>query len=169
MSWEANVKIWKSGAGSGLGRAWGLALASATVGAPALAQDIFPADLPSACTLENVAGAFGFNHELLSTASTGEPAASMGILDLRPDGTFALQFRGFVEVGGEVVTSPVYGGEWEVEENCVGFADFEEAASNFGPVIDIDFQFVAVENASELFLIRNEPLEEADAKLLLRR
>lgn len=150
-------------------RALGL-LAAASITAPvAWAQDLIDPERPYDCTLENVAGAFGFNQDLVRAASTGRPAATIGILDLAPDGTFELQFEAFVEVGGEPVTSRIYQGEWSVEANCFGFADFQATQSTLGPVVEIDFKFVAVDNATELFLIRNDPLEEGDAKLLFRR
>jgi hypothetical protein len=154
-------------------RWWMLVIGILSVGAlpmsAAAQQDAFPSDLFSACTLESVAGTYGFNQELIAAAPTGEPGAGVGIFDLRPNGDFTLQFRVFLEEGGELITSFIYEGKWTVEENCLGFIDFPPTVSTLGPIIEIDFQFVAVENATELFLIRNTPLTELDAKLLFRR
>ena len=133
----------------------------------AMADEVFPPDLPSTCNLDNVAGTYGFNEDSLTSARTGEPndIAAVGIFHLHPEGGAFFQAKFFTERGGELRTSSVYEGEWTVEENCFGFIDFPE----FGEDIEIDFAFVAVENATELFLIRNNPLEEADAKLLFRK
>lgn len=131
-------------------------------------DDVFPSDLPSECTLENVEGVFGFNEDTLWAAVTREPAAFIGILDLRSDGTVAGQFRAFVERGGDVITTDGVEGEWSVEPNCFGFIDLETITTPIGPA-ELDYQFVAAENATELFIIRNNALEEADAKLLFRR
>lgn len=140
--------------------------ASVLVSVGALAQEVFPPDLPNTCTLDNVAGAYGFNEDTSRSAvpSTRNTAA-LGVLHLHPEGDAFIQFKVFLERGGDVVTTSVFEGEWMVEENCMGEIDFPE----FSEGIELDFAFVAVENATELFLIRNNPLEEADAKLLFRR
>ena len=152
-----------------LGPALGAYSVCAVPGRAMAEERSFPSELPAACNQKNVAGTFGFNQKLFAAASTGEPAAVVGILDLRPDGEFTLQFRAFVKHGGDLITSLIYVGEWTIEPDCVGFVDFEGTVSTLGPVVDIDFQFVAVENGTEPFSIRNDPLAELDAKLFRRR
>lgn len=145
-------------------------LAVGTLSFGARAQDDFPSDLSSECTLDNVAGAFGFNQDSLVNPSDDEgPAAVVGIIDLRPDGTAAMQVQAFGERGGSASMGPILEGEWSVEPNCFGFIDFPRIELAIGGRAEIDLAFVAVENATELFMIRNNPLEERDAKLLLRR
>lgn len=56
-----------------------------------------------------------------------------------------------------------------MEPNCTGLIDFRNITAEDGRVARIDYLFVAVGNASELFVVRNSPLEEMDAKLLFRR
>jgi hypothetical protein len=131
-------------------------------------ENPFPMDLPATCTLENVAGVFGFNEETLSSPFTNEPVAILGVLDLRSDGTVTSQFRAFAELGGDLIVGEVVEGVWSVESNCLGSIDIETLTTPLASA-EIDFEFVAVENGTELFLIRNNPLEEGDAKLLFRR
>lgn len=135
---------------------------------PATAQDLIDPERPYDCTLDNVAGVYGFNEDTPSGTVTGESIAFVGILELGADGYAAIQFNGFLERGGPGVTSDVFEGTWEVEPNCLGLIDFETFETPGGSA-ESDYAFVAVENATELFLIRNNPLEEADAKLLFRR
>lgn len=135
----------------------------------ALAQDTLATDLPGECTLESVAGAFGFNEDTGSSPGARENRAFIGIIDLRDDGTAFYQRRGFQERGGEVRVGQLLEGEWSVEPNCFGEIDFPEVNAPSGGTVELDFAFVAVENATELFFIANNPLEEGDAKLLFRR
>jgi hypothetical protein len=150
-----------------MGKMWRTAMtvgASALVSVGAMAQDDFPPDLPSACTSGNVAGIFGVNEQGTRTSGSGR-AAYVAIIDLQSDGYAAIQAKAFAERGGELQTLPFYEGEWTVEENCFGFIDFPVSETG----VEVDFAFVAVENASELLLIRNNPLAKAQAKLLFRR
>ena len=148
----------------------GTALGAASiVSEQAWTQEAFPRDLPSQCTLENVAGIFGFNEETSSSPGAREARAFVGLIDLHSDGTALLQIRGFMERGGEVREGQILEGEWTVEPNCFGLIDFPEVDAPAGSTVEFDFLFVAVENATELFFVSNNPLEEADAKLLFRR
>jgi hypothetical protein len=61
-----------------------------------MANDVFPPNLPSQCTLDNVAGVFGFNEDtptgvLFWTGASCGRTATIGILDLRPNGDAAVQ------------------------------------------------------------------------------
>jgi hypothetical protein len=132
-------------------------------------ENPFPLDPPATCTLQNVAGMYGFNEDTLSSPTVSEPRARVGILDLKPDGTATIRFRGFRERGGDLRSGRVTEGEWEIGDDCSGFVDFPEVVTQTGGVVEVDYLLVAVENGTELFLIGNNPLEEADAKLLFRR
>jgi len=135
----------------------------------ASAEDMFPEVLPHECTADNVAGIFGFNEDTASSPGIREPRAFVGIIDLQPGGTAMLQKRGFRERGGDVRQGQLLEGTWTIDANCFGFVDFPEQASPGGNAVEFDMLFVAVENATELLLITNNPLEEMDAKLLFRR
>lgn len=135
---------------------------------PAVAQDLIDPERPYDCTLDNVAGVYGFNDDTASDTIGGSEIAFVGILELSANGDAAIQFSGFLERGGPGSMSNVFEGTWTVEANCFGFIDFEPFDTSRGSAHS-DYKFVAVENASELFMIRNNPLEEADAKLLFRR
>jgi hypothetical protein len=148
----------------------GTALGAASiVSEQAWTQEAFPRDLPYQCTLENVSGVFGFNQETRSSPGAGEARAFVGLIDLHSDGTALLQNRGFRERGGEPREGQILEGEWTVEPSCFGLIDFPEVDAPAGSTVEFDFLFVAVENGTELFFISNNPLEEADAKLLFRR
>lgn len=137
-----------------------------TFAEPSIAQDHILPDMTQTCSAANVAGVFGFNEHTLTSTVAQQPLALVGILDLRADGTASIQGRAFAEPGGAPIMSPIIEGEWTVEPNCTGFIDFEQSTEGPGSP---DMLFVAVENATELFIVRNNPLEELDAKLLFRR
>lgn len=143
--------------------------AAAVVSEPARTEEAFLRDLTYQCTLENVAGVFGFNEETLLSPGAREARAFVGLIDLQSDGTAFLQKRGFRERGGEVRIGQLLEGVWTVEPNCLGFIDFPQVDAPAGDTVEFDLLFVAVENATELFFIANSPLEEVDAKLLFRR
>jgi len=143
--------------------------ATSMVTGQAWAEDMFPEILPHECTADNVAGIFGFNEDTASSPGIREPRAFVGIIDLQAGGTAMLQKRGFRERGGEVREGQLLEGTWTIDPNCFGFVDFPESASPGGNAVEFDLLFVAVENATELLLIANNPLEEMDAKLLFRR
>jgi hypothetical protein len=143
--------------------------AASLVSEQAWTQEAFPRDLPSECTLDNVAGVFGFNEETSSSPGAQEARAFVGLIDLHADGTALLQKRGFRERGGDVREGQILEGEWTVEPNCFGLIDFPEVDAPAGSSVEFDFLFVAVENGTELCLVSNNPLEQIDAKLLFRR
>jgi len=148
----------------------GAMLGAASMGsAHATDEEEFLRDLPSACAAENVAGVFGVNEETQSSPTVREPRAFVGVINLRSDGVAVLQKKGFMERGGEVRTGRVLEGQWTVEPHCIGFIDFPEVDASAGITVEFDYLFVAVENATKLFLISNNPLEAFDARLLFRR
>jgi hypothetical protein len=148
----------------------GTMLGAASIGsAQAMTDDAFLRDLPSQCAPENVAGLYGFSEETRSSPTVREPRAFVGVINLRADGTAVLQKKGFMERGGEVRTGRVLEGQWTVEPHCFGFIDFPEVDASAGITVEFDYLFVAVENATKLLLISNNPLEAFDARLLFRR
>jgi hypothetical protein len=148
----------------------GTMLAAASIGsAQATEEDEFLRDLPSVCAHENVAGVFGFSEETQSSPTVREPRAFVGVINLRPDGSAVLQKGGFMERGGEVRIGRVLEGRWTIEPHCIGFIDFPEVDASAGVPVEFDYLFVAVENATKLLLISNNPLEAFDARLLFRR
>jgi hypothetical protein len=128
----------------------GTALGAASlVSEQAWTQEALPRDLPSECTLENVAGVFGFNEETSSSPGAQEARAFVGLIDLDADGTALLQKRGFRERGGDVREGQILEGEWTVEPNCFGLIDFPEVDAPARSTVEFDLLFVAVENAKQ--------------------
>lgn len=117
------------------------------------------------CSLENVAGVFGYNLDTESSPARQRPGAGLGLLDLKANGDAMLIVKAFLERGGEL-RMLMQEGTWSIDENCFGFIDFPEDETTGA---ETDYGFIAVENATELFMIRNNPLQEIDAKLLYRR
>lgn len=150
--------------------ALGAALLALGAGGSRAEEPSFPADPPYKCTLENVAGVYGSNEDTLRSPLPQQTVAGIAITDLRPDGTAATQLRLFLERGGPPFIDQVRHGRWTVEENCFGTIDIEQIVDPSGQVlVELDYLFVAVGNATEIFFVANNPLEEGDAKLLFRR
>ena len=138
----------------------GTALGAASiVSEQAWTQEAFPRDLPDQCTLEKVAGIFGFNEETSSSPGAQEARAIVGLIDLHSDGTALLQTKGLQGTGRRGAGRPDPQGEWTVEPNCFGLIDFPEVDAPAGSTVEFDLLFVAVENATELFFVLTIPLK----------
>jgi len=138
----------------------GAAIALAAFVAPAAAQD------DSTCTIESVAGSYGFNFESQQGSSVfppggeGLPFATVGRLDLNADGTWSTVLETFIVMNGEPPQQPVYDGAegtWEIDENCMGRLDYANVPE------DVDASFISVNNGMELFIVWAF-IAEADAK-----
>ena len=123
-----------------------------------------------ACSEDLVAGVYGFNTNGFVVDVVGDQIefvegarqAGTGTVDLRADGTavFRLErfFSGIPELEGEGPFFDEFEATWHVRKDCTGTADLTE----FG--LDVDWIFVAVQDARELHLVSGAgTLSEVDA------
>lgn len=133
-------------------------------------------NLPIACNEALLAGVYGFNTNGLVVETSGgrmqvlEGArqAGTGTVEFRADGTatFRLErfFSGVPELEGAGPFFDEFEATWQVRPDCTGTADLAE----FG--LDVDWVFIAVENASELHFVSGAgTLAQVDAIQLFRR
>lgn len=132
-------------------------------------------DLPLVCNEDLVAGVYGFNAAGFVVEVEngrlmiveGARQAGNGVIDFRADGTATFRLERFFSgipgtEGGPFLD--VFEASWTVRSDCTGTADLTEFGS------DVDWIFVAVENANELHLASGAgTLAQVDAKRLLRR
>jgi hypothetical protein len=86
----------------------------------------------------------------------------VGWLALDGDGTAEVSIRGFTAgLPGSKVEGPFdvqFGGTWSVAADCTGEIDLNEFDA------EVDWLFVAVKDASELFILSGASLGQAQAK-----
>ena len=139
----------------------GLASALALGSQAAAAQD---------CNTESVAGAYGMNFDgfLAEERPNGtskiflnKRERGVGWLALDGDGTAEVSIRGFTAgIPGSKVEGPFdvqFGGTWSVAADCTGEIDLNEFDA------EVDWLFVAVKDASELFILSGASLGQAQA------
>lgn len=120
--------------------------------APAPADD----PLPDACDVALLSGLYGFNFGTLADPALGGAEAGVGLLDLSESGSLRLKLEGFRE-GATGSFMRFKRGRWTVEEDCTGTLELRGGAL---------WTFVAVRNGTELHLVMQDLLEEADAERL---
>ena len=122
------------------------------------------------CSLEGVAGVYGFNEDSPSGARGLDAAVALvGLLDLRPNGAAAVRYEVFSARAEGRFQSEVVNGVWSVQADCSGEIDFEPFTTVGGENLEQTFLFVAVDDGNELFFVRDNPREEGDAKRLFPR
>lgn len=110
---------------------------------------------PEACSKALLVGTYGFNFDTLADPAGGAEAG-VGLLDLSKSGSLRLKLEGFSE-GATEPFMHFERGHWEVRDDCTGVLELR------GGEI---WTFVAVQNGTELHLVMQDLLEEADAKRL---
>ncbi|HMB74878.1 MAG TPA: hypothetical protein VKN76_00650 [Kiloniellaceae bacterium] len=142
----------------GLGLAGALCLVSGKVAA----QD---------CDLATVAGSYGMNFDgfLAEENPSGQTKIflnkrerGVGRLDLYDDGTLEVSIRGFTAgLPANKVTGPfdvTFEGTWSVEADCTGDMDLAETGGQ------VDWLFVAMEDAESLFILSGASMGQAEAR-----
>jgi hypothetical protein len=143
--------------------------ASATGNAVDPVDERILGDLPIDCGITLVHGVYGFNAEgVVKVGPRFDPFIAVGLIDLREDGTAFVSLREHLAGVPEEIRE-TFQGTWQVDRNCLGTATFAQPPGAGHP--DATWDFVAVENGNELYLIttREGVVVHADAKRLFRR